>query len=66
MRIAQVAPLDEAVSPFSRGDVARSVAALTDALVGLGHEVTLFAPAGSRTRAPPPAGSTQIESPSTT
>ena len=52
MRIAQVAPLDEAVSPFSRGDVARSVAALTDALVGLGHEVTLFAPAGSRTRAP--------------
>lgn len=44
MRIAQVAPLDEAVSPFSRGDVARCVAALADALVGLGHEVTLFDP----------------------
>lgn len=51
MRIAQVAPLTEAVSEGSRGDIARMVSALTDALVGLGHQVTLFAAAASRTRA---------------
>ena len=51
MRIAQVAPLYEAVPPRFYGGTERIVAHLTDALVGLGHEVTLFASAEARTRA---------------
>lgn len=51
MRIAQVAPLAEPVSTGSRGEDLRAVSALTDALVALGHQVTLFAAAGSQTRA---------------
>ena len=43
MRIAQVAPLIEAVPPKFYGGTERVVAYLTDALVELGHEVTLFA-----------------------
>ena len=51
MRIAQVAPLYEAVPPRLYGGTERIVAHLTDALVDLGHEVTLFASGDSRTRA---------------
>ncbi|HVO86954.1 MAG TPA: glycosyltransferase, partial [Casimicrobiaceae bacterium] len=51
MRIAQVAPLAEAVPPLMYGGTERVVAYLTDALVRLGHDVTLFASADSRTRA---------------
>ena len=51
MRIAQVAPLYEAVPPRLYGGTERIVAYLTDALVDLGHEVTLFASAEARTQA---------------
>jgi glycosyltransferase involved in cell wall biosynthesis len=51
MRIAQVAPLYEAVPPRLYGGTERVVAYLCDALVELGHEVTLFATADARTRA---------------
>lgn len=51
MRIAQIAPLYEAVPPKLYGGTERIVAHLTDALVNLGHEVTLFASADSQTRA---------------
>ena len=51
MRIAQVAPLYESVPPRLYGGTERVVAYLTDALVDMGHEVTLFASGDSRTRA---------------
>jgi len=51
MRIAQVAPLFERVPPVTYGGTERVVAYLTDALVELGHDVTLFASGDSRTRA---------------
>lgn len=51
MRIAQVPPLYEAVPPRFYGGTERVVAHLTDALVELGHEVTLFASAEARTKA---------------
>jgi glycosyltransferase involved in cell wall biosynthesis len=51
MRIAQVAPLYEAVPPRLYGGTERVVAHLTDALVSLGHDVTLFASAEARTSA---------------
>jgi glycosyltransferase involved in cell wall biosynthesis len=51
MKIAQVAPLIEAVPPKLYGGTERVVAYLTDALVELGHEVTLFASGDSQTRA---------------
>ena len=51
MRIAQVPPLYEAVPPRFYGGTERVVAHLTDALVELGHEVTLFATAEARTNA---------------
>ena len=51
MRIAQIAPLYEAVPPKLYGGTERIVAHLTDALVDLGHDVTLFASAEARTRA---------------
>ena len=51
MRIAQIAPLYEAVPPRLYGGTERIVAHLTDALVALGHEVTLFASADARTNA---------------
>ncbi|HEV2364256.1 MAG TPA: glycosyltransferase family 4 protein [Caulobacteraceae bacterium] len=47
MRIAQVAPLYEAVPPKLYGGTERVVAYLADALTELGHEVTLFAAGGS-------------------
>ncbi|RLT27924.1 MAG: glycosyltransferase family 4 protein [Chloroflexi bacterium] len=49
MRIAQVAPLYEAVPPTGYGGTERVVSYLTEELVRQGHEVTLFATADSRT-----------------
>jgi glycosyltransferase involved in cell wall biosynthesis len=51
MKIAQVAPLTEAVPPKFYGGTERVVAYLTDALVEMGHDVTLFASGDSRTKA---------------
>ncbi len=51
MKIAQVAPLFESVPPRSYGGTERVVSYLTEALVDLGHEVTLFASGDSVTRA---------------
>jgi glycosyltransferase involved in cell wall biosynthesis len=51
MRIAQVSPLFESVPPQLYGGTERVVAYLTDELVRLGHDVTLFASADSRTQA---------------
>ena len=51
MKIAQIAPLYEAVPPKLYGGTERIVAHLTDALVELGHEVTLFASGDSQTSA---------------
>ena len=51
MKIAQVAPLTEAVPPHLYGGTERVVAFLTDELVRCGHDVTLFASGDSRTSA---------------
>jgi glycosyltransferase involved in cell wall biosynthesis len=51
MRIAQVAPLGESVPPRRYGGTERVVSYLTEALVQMGHEVTLYASGDSRTRA---------------
>jgi glycosyltransferase involved in cell wall biosynthesis len=51
MKIAQISPLYEAVPPRLYGGTERVVAHLCDALVELGHEVTLFASAEAQTRA---------------
>jgi glycosyltransferase involved in cell wall biosynthesis len=51
MKIAQVAPLYESVPPALYGGTERIVSYLTEELVALGHEVTLFASGDSTTRA---------------
>jgi glycosyltransferase involved in cell wall biosynthesis len=51
LRIAQVAPLHESVPPKLYGGTERVVSFLTEELVGLGHEVTLFASGDSQTSA---------------
>ena len=51
MRIAQVAPLFESVPPGRYGGTERIVSYLTEELVRLGHDVTLFASADSKTSA---------------
>jgi glycosyltransferase involved in cell wall biosynthesis len=51
MRIAQVAPLYESVPPRLYGGTERVVSYLTEELVRLGHEVTLFASGDSVTTA---------------
>jgi glycosyltransferase involved in cell wall biosynthesis len=51
MRIAQIAPLHEAVPPKLYGGTERVVSYLTDELVALGHQVTLFASGDSVTSA---------------
>jgi len=51
MKIAQIAPLIESVPPKLYGGTERVVAYLTDALVELGHDVTLFASGDSDTKA---------------
>src|SRR5262245_16304391 len=51
MHIAQIAPLTEAIPPQLYGGTERVVGNLCDALVQLGHEVTLFAAADADTDA---------------
>ncbi len=51
MRIAQIAPLFEAVPPKLYGGTERVVSWLTEELVEMGHEVTLFASGDSLTSA---------------
>jgi glycosyltransferase involved in cell wall biosynthesis len=51
MRIAQVAPPFETVPPLRYGGTERVVATATEELVRRGHQVTLFAAAGSQTSA---------------
>ena len=51
MKIAQIAPLCEAVPPKLYGGTERVVAHLCNALVELGHDVTLFASAEAATQA---------------
>ncbi len=51
MRIAQIAPLFEAVPPKLYGGTERVVYSLTEALVEMGHDVTLFASGDSLTSA---------------
>src|ERR1043165_8414843 len=51
MHIAQIAPLTEAVPPKLYGGTERVVSWLTEELVAMGHEVTLFASGDSQTSA---------------
>jgi glycosyltransferase involved in cell wall biosynthesis len=51
MRIAQIAPLHEAVPPKLYGGTERVVSYLTEELVEMGHDVTLFASGDSVTSA---------------
>ncbi len=51
MRIAMLAPLYESVPPKLYGGTERVVSHLTEALLELGHEVTLFASGDSLTKA---------------
>src|SRR5437763_16564954 len=51
LRIAQVAPLVETVPPESYGGTERIVSYLTEELVRLDQDVTLFASGGSTTKA---------------
>jgi len=51
MRIAQIAPLHEAVPPKLYGGTERVVSYLTEALIAEGHELTLFASGDSLTSA---------------
>jgi glycosyltransferase involved in cell wall biosynthesis len=51
VKIAQISPLYEAVPPKLYGGTERVVANLCDALVDLGHDVTLFSSADALTKA---------------
>ncbi len=51
MRIAQISPLTEAVPPKLYGGTERVISWLTEELVALGHDVTLFASGNSCTSA---------------
>ncbi|MFN8035197.1 MAG: glycosyltransferase family 4 protein [Acidimicrobiia bacterium] len=51
MRIAEIAPVWFAVPPTGYGGIELVVALLADGLVEHGHDVTLFASGGSRTKA---------------
>ena len=51
MRIAQVAPLYESVPPQLYGGTERIVSYVTEELVALGHDVTLYAAGDSQTKA---------------
>jgi len=51
MRIAQIAPLTEAIPPQRYGGTERVIYWLIEELVALGHDVTLFASGDSRTSA---------------
>jgi glycosyltransferase involved in cell wall biosynthesis len=56
MHIAQIAPLTEAIPPKLYGGTERVVSWLTEELIALGHEVTLFASGDSVTSARLEAG----------
>jgi hypothetical protein len=56
MRIAQIAPLYESCPPRLYGGTERVVSYVTEELVKLGHEVTLFASGDSSTSAVLEAG----------
>jgi glycosyltransferase involved in cell wall biosynthesis len=51
MRVAQIAPLTESVPPRLYGGTERVVSFLTEELVAMGHDVTLFASGDSQTSA---------------
>jgi len=51
MRIAQIAPLTEAIPPKLYGGTERVIYWLTEELMALGHDVTLFASGDSQTSA---------------
>jgi len=51
VRIAQIAPLTEAIPPKLYGGTERVISWLTEELVALGHEVALFASGDSQTSA---------------
>ncbi len=51
LRIAHVAPMATSVPPRKAGSVQTMTSLLTEGLVARGHEVTLFAPGDSTTRA---------------
>src|ERR1700685_3193257 len=51
MKIAQVSPLYESVPPLLYGGTERVVSYLTEELVRMGHDVTLFASGDSVTQA---------------
>jgi glycosyltransferase involved in cell wall biosynthesis len=51
MRIAQIAPLSESVPPQLYGGTERVVGFLTEELIRLGHDITLFASGDSMTSA---------------
>jgi glycosyltransferase involved in cell wall biosynthesis len=51
LRIAQIAPVWLTVPPVDYGGIEAIIARLADGLVDRGHEVTLFASGGSRTKA---------------
>jgi glycosyltransferase involved in cell wall biosynthesis len=51
LRIAQVSPLYESVPPKLYGGTERVVSYITEGLVDLGHDVTLFASGDSQTKA---------------
>jgi glycosyltransferase involved in cell wall biosynthesis len=51
VRIAEIAPLAEAVPPRFYGGTERVVSWLTEALVAMGHDVTLYASGDSKTAA---------------
>jgi len=56
MRIAQISPLTEAIPPKLYGGTERVISWLTEELVALGHDVTLFASGDSQTSARLEAG----------
>ena len=51
MKIAQIAPVVERIPPKKYGGVERVISALTEELVKMGHDVTLFATGDSQTSA---------------
>src|SRR5690606_5486650 len=51
MRIAQIGPIIESIPPTKYGGVERVIHALTEELVDMGHDVTLFASGDSSTSA---------------
>jgi glycosyltransferase involved in cell wall biosynthesis len=51
MRIAQIAPLTEAIPPRLYGGTERVIYWLTEELVAMGHDITLFASGDSQTSA---------------